>query len=479
MSEYQILTVFAAFAFVYSLVASRLEKTPVNGALVYVVVGMLCGPHLLGLVDLEVDTEGISRLAEIALAICLFSDSSNANLAVLRRIESIPVRLLMVGLPLTIAFGVLLAWLIFPELSFYEVALIGAMLAPTDAALGKAVVTNPAVPAKVRESLNVESGLNDGICVPVILFFIALTAGTIEASESGSAIVRLGFEVIGIGLATGLVLALFGGFALRTCAARGWVAGTWLQFPIIALALLCFGLAQWLGGSGFIASFVGGLTFGALTKQHKEEFLLAAEGTADADRSGDLVYFWDDHSAHSGAGAQLASALVRNPEPIRDSHVACVLVPDRQGIQTRHAAIHGLVRTARLGQYRVRRDGHRCQVAGQRYDCGRRFLDDHTERAFARAFCQPTGVTVWCSRRCARRRDLKTSLVWFELLGSLGKRTRGHRDVQTSKQDPRHSNRDADHASPRGDRIDVTIADCQTGNEGEVDRITQRNSFEE
>ncbi len=282
MSEYQILTVIAAFAFAYSLIASRLEKTPISGALVYVVVGMLCGPNLLGLVDLQIDREGISRLAEIALAICLFSDSSNANLTVLRRIESIPVRLLMVGLPLTIGLGFGLGRLFFPELSFYEVALIATMLAPTDAALGKAVVANPAVPAKVRESLNVESGLNDGICVPVILFFIALTAGTVEASESGSMIVKLTLQVIGIGMLTGLVLAVVGGFALRTCAARGWVAGTWLQFPIIALALLCFGLAQWLGGSGFIASFVGGLTFGALTKQHKEQFLEAAEGTADA-----------------------------------------------------------------------------------------------------------------------------------------------------------------------------------------------------
>ena len=282
MSEYQILTVFAAFAFAYSLIASRLEKTSVNGALVYVVVGMLCGPHLLGLVDLQLDMDSISRLAEIALAICLFTDSSNANLTVLRSVEAIPVRLLLIGLPLTIAFGLALAWLFFGDLSFFEVALIATMLAPTDAALGKAVVTNPVVPAKVRESLNVESGLNDGICVPVILFFIALAAGSVEASESASLVLNLPLKVIGIGLVTGLVLAVLGGFALRTCAARGWVAGTWLQIPIIALALLCFGLAQWLGGSGFIAAFVGGLTFGALTKQHKEEFLEAAEGTADA-----------------------------------------------------------------------------------------------------------------------------------------------------------------------------------------------------
>ena len=282
MAEFQILTIFAAFAFAYSLIASRLEKTPINGALVYVLAGMLIGPDLLDLIDLSIEGDTVSRLAEIALAICLFTDSSNANLTVLRRVEAIPVRLLLLGLPLTIALGMGIAWLIFGDLGFFEVALIATMLAPTDAALGKAVVTNPAVPEKVRESLNVESGLNDGICVPVILFFIALAAGSVEASESASLVFQLPLKVIGIGLVTGLVLAVLGGFALRTSAERGWVAGTWLQLPIIALAVLCFALAQWLGGSGFIASFVGGLTFGALTKQHKEKFLTAAEGTADA-----------------------------------------------------------------------------------------------------------------------------------------------------------------------------------------------------
>jgi NhaP-type Na+/H+ or K+/H+ antiporter len=282
MSEYQILTIFAAFAFAYSLIATRLEKTPINGAIVYVAAGILFGPQVLGLIDLPIDGEGISRLAEIALAICLFTDSSNADLSVLGRVEAIPARLLLIGLPLTIALGLGLAWLIFGDLGFFEVALIATMLAPTDAALGKAVVTNPAVPAKVRESLNVESGLNDGICVPVILFFIALAAGSVEVSESAEVVMELPLEVIGIGMAVGLVLAVLGGFALRNCASRSWVSGTWLQMPIIALALLCFALAQWLGGSGFIASFVGGLTFGALTKQHKEQFLDAAEGAADA-----------------------------------------------------------------------------------------------------------------------------------------------------------------------------------------------------
>lgn len=282
MSEYQILTIFAAFAFLYSILASRLERTPVNGALVYVAVGVLLGPQVLGLIDLSVDGEVISRLAEFALAVCLFTDSTNANLSVLRRVEAAPMRLLLIGLPLTIALGLGLGILIFDKLGFFEIALIATMLAPTDAALGKAVVTNPVVPDKVRESLNVESGLNDGICVPVILFFLALAAGSVEASDSAGLVFKLPLQVIGIGVIIGVLLAVVGGFALRTCAARGWVAGTWLQMPVIALAFTCFGLAQWLGGSGFIACFVGGLTFGGLTRNHKDQFLESAEGASDA-----------------------------------------------------------------------------------------------------------------------------------------------------------------------------------------------------
>jgi NhaP-type Na+/H+ or K+/H+ antiporter len=281
VSEYQVLAIFAAFVFAYSLVATRLERTPVNGAIVYVAFGMLFGPYGLNLINFDVDGEGLKRLAELALAVCLFSDSANANLSVLRRVEALPIRLLLIGLPLTIAAGIGTGMLLFGDLGFFEVALIGTMLAPTDAALGKAVVTNPVVPAKVRESLNVESGLNDGICVPVILFFLALAAGSVEGANATEVIIKLLVEVIGIGVAVGLTLAVLGGLALRTCASRGWVAGTWLQVPIIALALLCFGLAQWLGGSGFIAAFVGGLTFGGLTRQHKQEFLSSAEGTAD------------------------------------------------------------------------------------------------------------------------------------------------------------------------------------------------------
>ena len=281
MTEYQILAVLAAFAFFYSLLASRLERTPVSGALVYVTAGLLCGPSGLKLVDLDLDAEAISWLAELTLAVVLFTDSANADLKVLRRFEAIPVCLLLIGLPLTIAFGFGIGVVLFRDLELFEIALLATMLAPTDAALGKAVVTNDSVPGSVRESLNVESGLNDGICVPVLLLFLALAAGESGGWDAVGLAARLPLQAIGIGAAIGLGLGIAGGVALRATSQQGWIAGSWSQIPVIALSLLCFALAQQLGGSGFIASFVGGMAFGALTASHKTRVLEAAEGTGD------------------------------------------------------------------------------------------------------------------------------------------------------------------------------------------------------
>ncbi len=280
MSEYQILTVLAVFAFCYSVIASRLERTPVSGAVIYLFVGLACGPYGLKLVDLGVDQEGLKRLAEFTLALVLFSDSANSNLGVLRRVKGIPVRLLTIGLPLTIAAGFGVGCLIFDQLTFLEIALLATMLAPTDAALGQAVVTNESVPASVRESLNVESGLNDGICVPVLLIFLALATGAASGNETASLVFRLPLQAIGIGATVGIVLAFVGSVTLKQCGARGWIKGTWVEVPVVALAMSCFALSQWLGGSGFIGCFVGGMVFGSLTRNHevKERVLNGAEG---------------------------------------------------------------------------------------------------------------------------------------------------------------------------------------------------------
>ena len=175
---YSNLAILAAFAFLYSAIAGRLEKTPFNGAVIFVAFGIVCGPAGLGVLDLSIDVEGIRLLAEFTLALVLFIDAANANLGVLRSSFQIPGRLLLIGLPLTILLGFVVGVLMFGQLSLLEIALLATILAPTDAALGKAVVTDRRVPSDIREGLNVESGLNDGICVPVLLVFLAFAAGS-------------------------------------------------------------------------------------------------------------------------------------------------------------------------------------------------------------------------------------------------------------------------------------------------------------
>ena len=280
--EYSDLATIAGFAFLYSLIASRLEKSRFNGALVYVLAGFVFSNHVLGWINIEIGGEALKTLAELTLALVLFTDSANINLVTLRRVEKIPIRLLLIGLPLTIALGLGLGTLLFAELGFFEVALLATMLAPTDAALGKAVVTNPSVPDSVRESLNVESGLNDGICVPVLLFFLALAVGDTESGQAAELMAQLSLQAIGIGVLIGFLGGYFGSRLVRYCSARRWVHGPWLQIPVIALALLCFATAQGFEGSGFIACFVAGLIFGGFETDHKQSFLDAAEGIGNS-----------------------------------------------------------------------------------------------------------------------------------------------------------------------------------------------------
>ncbi|MFZ0467764.1 MAG: cation:proton antiporter [Thiogranum sp.] len=167
------------------------------------------------------------------------------------------------------------------NLSALEVALVATMLAPTDAALGKAVVTNAAVPDDVRQGLNVESGLNDGICVPILFVFLALAQQAGPDAQPGRLALGLVAGELGIGLAVGVLLTGAAVQLLKFTARHHWVTATWLQIPVVALALTCFATAQLLGGSGFIAAFTGGLLFGYLAREHREMLLRAAEGTGD------------------------------------------------------------------------------------------------------------------------------------------------------------------------------------------------------
>jgi len=276
---YADLGILAAFVFVYSAIAGGVQRSPITGPIVFTLFGLALGPFGLGWLHLNLDQEGLRTLAELTLALVLFTDAANADLSVLGKNWRIPERLLGIGLPLTIVLGFAVGVLLFPELGWLEIAILATMLAPTDAALGKAVVTNASVPAELREGLNVESGLNDGICVPILLALLALATG-VQQYWLGFSLEYFA-EAIGIGIAVGVAATLAAIGLLRLGARQGWITETWQQLPVVALAFSCFALAQVLGGSGFIAAFAGGLLFGALAKRRKHQLLLAAEGTGD------------------------------------------------------------------------------------------------------------------------------------------------------------------------------------------------------
>lgn len=265
------LSLVAVLVAAYAAVSARLEHLNVTGPIVFVAIGLLIGPTGFDVVDLGVGSEVTGVLAEITLALVLFGDASRIDVRVLRRQAALPARLLLIGLPLTVVVGGLVAWGVFDGLGLVEAALIGAMLAPTDAALGQAVVSNPAIPGRVRQALNVESGLNDGLVAPVFAVLLAVVAANIGQSASvdagdRSSWVTYAAEQVGFGVVVGVGVGLLAVLVVQQAAARGWTSPAARRLAVLALAVLAWAAAGAIGGNGFIAAFVGGLTAGSLTR---------------------------------------------------------------------------------------------------------------------------------------------------------------------------------------------------------------------
>jgi sodium/hydrogen antiporter len=257
------LAIVAAALLAVAAVSGRISGTSITPAILFAAIGIAVGPKVLGEVDLSSSGSVARTLAEATLALVLFSDASRINLKELRRDANVPVRLLGIGLPLTIILGGLIAAAVFGQLSIEEAAIIAVVLAPTDAALGQAVVTNERVPARIRQGLNVESGLNDGICVP--LLFIAVAAADVHSQLAGGRSAgTLVFEEIGYGILGGVAAGALVAAIIRFAQPRKLIDGAWLQVIPAAGAILAYAIASALDGSGFIAAFVAGGVFGGL-----------------------------------------------------------------------------------------------------------------------------------------------------------------------------------------------------------------------
>jgi len=251
------LALFVSLLFLYSLLSRRLEQTIVTAPIVFTVAGMLMFPALQGILRAGFTANVALHLAEIGLVMLLFTDASRTDLNVLRSIRNLPARLLSAGMLLTIFLGAVAARLVFPHLSIWEAGILSAILAPTDAGLGKIIVNSPRVPMRIRQALNVEAGLNDGLSVPFLLFFIALAAAKIEGGAAS--LMQFIVEQLGFGLFIGLAIGLAGGWLLDLAHRKQWIAESFQQIGVVALPLLCLVASEMADASMFIAAYVAGL----------------------------------------------------------------------------------------------------------------------------------------------------------------------------------------------------------------------------
>jgi NhaP-type Na+/H+ or K+/H+ antiporter len=248
-----------AAIFLWGTVSARLERADLSAPIVFTLIGALL--VVLGLVDAPSAPVTLKPLLELTLVWVLFSDAARIRLQDFRQGMGLYLRLLGVGLPLTILAGWLLALWLFPGLGLWLALLVAAALAPTDAALGIPVVTNPAVPSRIRRLITVESGLNDGIATPVVMLAIAgaaSAAGLAGAEGVGGALIELA-----IGAVIGVGVGLAGGWLLRRARRSDWAAEDFSGIAVLVLAVLTYAAAVSLHGNGFVAAFCGGLAYGA------------------------------------------------------------------------------------------------------------------------------------------------------------------------------------------------------------------------
>ena len=278
---YETAAIIAGFLLVYAAVSGRVERSWLSGPVVFTLAGVFLGPAGLALLHTGMGTAEVRILAEATLAVVLFTDAANADFASVSHNIALPGRLLLIALPLSIVLGFLAASAVFSGLDPLEAALLAVILAPTDAALGKPVVMNQSVDVKIRESLNLESGLNDGICVPILVILLELAVGTRIEGYSAASALKVVAEELGIGFAVGLFTTGCASAFLRVAVKFDWVSPNWIEVPVPALAVICFAAAQAIGGSGFIACFTGGLMVSWLRPRRVHELLRGANSIGE------------------------------------------------------------------------------------------------------------------------------------------------------------------------------------------------------
>lgn len=261
MPEIGYLLVFLS-AFVFAMFARKITSGYFTAPMVFLAIGFLFSQT--GLFHLDEANGNLHIVAEVGLVILLFLDASQIDLNALRKQQAWPARMLIIGLPMAVLIGAFASWLFLPGWPLVACALVAALLAPTDAALGQAIVSNPLIPERVRNGITVESGLNDGMALPIILLFASLTAEVTE--RGGNDWLIFGAEQLLLGPLAGVIVGFLGGKLMVFCNSRGYTSAIYEGVGALALAGSAYLFADVIGGNGFIAAFVAGLAFGAIAK---------------------------------------------------------------------------------------------------------------------------------------------------------------------------------------------------------------------
>jgi NhaP-type Na+/H+ or K+/H+ antiporter len=252
--------IFFALIFVFALFSRRLSESPLTAQMFFSLIGIVLGFIFSLQIYPEFNRELFLLVAEVALVLVLFSDASGINFNTFRK-NKLTLRMLSIGLILTIIAGIMVGTYLLTDMVLWEVAALAAVLAPTDAALGQIVVQNKKLPHQIRETLEIESGLNDGIAVPFLFLFLAVGLAE-ETFRPINYFLVTTLEQIGFGVFIGVAVGLMGGWMVLQAKKKGWITKTYQRLALLALAILSWLIADQLGGSGFIAAFVGGLVTG-------------------------------------------------------------------------------------------------------------------------------------------------------------------------------------------------------------------------
>ncbi len=264
--------VLAVLVLGYAVVSERVNRSFIAPALIFLLLGMGLGPFGLGVLEAGAGTEGYTVLAQLALTMILFNQAAKLRLDRIRLHGPVTLRLLIVGIPLTVLLGALTATVLLPVLPWWEAVCVAAIVAPTEAALIEALLEDRRIPERVRHALSVESGFYDGFALAILLTALALASEHTEnAGPSNVNWVWFMFSTEFASLLAGGAVGLLGGLVVAWSRRHEWMSDTWAQLATLALAFVCFELGERIEASGFVAAFTGGLAFSFITRRRTEE----------------------------------------------------------------------------------------------------------------------------------------------------------------------------------------------------------------